>query len=166
MSKQPFIFSEYTLNTSQLRQITYAETVIIAQTLVKMEPWYSLNYKRDNLSNYLHHADPLLYRYGIVINQQIVGIVCVRYPWLQDAYLELLAIYPICQGRGIGHEVLQWIEAELLKAHCYHLWLLVSSFNYQAQRFYQKLGFVEMGQLEDFVVVGYDEILLRKVLIN
>jgi ribosomal protein S18 acetylase RimI-like enzyme len=166
MSKQPFIFSDYTLNTCQLRQITQAETVIIAQTLVRMEPWYTLNYKMDNLSNYLYRPDPLLYRYAIVVNQQIMGVVCVRYPWLQDAYLELLAIYPTCQGQGVGREVLQWIEAELFKVHCHHLWLLVSSFNHQAQRFYQKLGFVEMGQLEDFVVAGYDEILLRKVLIN
>ena len=39
MSKQPFIYSNYSLNTSQLRPLTQAETVTIAQTLVKIEPW-------------------------------------------------------------------------------------------------------------------------------
>ncbi len=85
--------------------------------------------------------------------------MCVRYPWLRGACLKLLAIYPSQQGQGLGRDIIQWLELH----HLRNLWTLVSSFNHDARHFYQKMGFVEIGQLDDFIVAGYDEILLRKV---
>jgi [ribosomal protein S18]-alanine N-acetyltransferase len=40
--------------------------------------------------------------------------------------------------------------------------ICVSSFNTAARRLYERLGFQQVGVLRDFIVVGHDEILLRK----
>jgi hypothetical protein len=45
-----------------------------------------------------------------------------------------------------------------------NLWLLVSAFNGGARRFYARRGFAPIGTIPDLVVVGQDEILMRKVL--
>ncbi|WP_069472231.1 polysaccharide deacetylase family protein [Candidatus Marithrix sp. Canyon 246] len=73
--------------------------------------------------NYLrkHHIKATFY----AGDQQLVGVVCVRYPWLRGACLELLTIAP-------------------------------------SQQFYQKMGFIKVGQLDDLIVEGYSEFLLRK----
>ena len=162
MSKHPFTHSNYTLSACHLRELTQEEAATVSQTFVQMEPWRTLGYKADTLSNYLCGPDPLLYRYGIVASQQLVGAVCVRYPWLRGACLELLAVFPSQQGRGLGRDVIGWLEAELHQANCRNLWTLVSSFNQQARHFYQQMGFVEVGQLDDLIVTGYAEMLLRK----
>jgi len=160
-----FIHPEYILKTCQLRKLTKKETVTVAQTLEQMEPWFTLKYSAKTISNYLYHSEQSLFKYGIIVSQQVVGVVCIRYPWLRGAYIELLAVYHSQQGQGLGREIINWLETELRqKTKLRNLWALVSSFNHEAQHFYHKTGFVEIGQLDDLVVAGYNEILLRKVL--
>ncbi len=43
-----------------------------------------------------------------------------------------------------------------------NVFLCVSSFNKKAQNFYQKLGYKKVGVIIDYLVEGYDEILMRK----
>jgi ribosomal protein S18 acetylase RimI-like enzyme len=38
----------------------------------------------------------------------------------------------------------------------------VSSFNHGARRLYERLGYREVGELANYIVEGYSEILLRK----
>ena len=92
-----------------------------------------------------------------------MGVVCIRYPWLRGAYLELLAIYPTQQKQGLGKEIMLWFEKEVQQTSC-NLWALVSSFNDKAQCFYEHIGFTEIGTITDFVVSGHDELLLRKII--
>jgi [ribosomal protein S18]-alanine N-acetyltransferase len=40
--------------------------------------------------------------------------------------------------------------------------MCVSSFNHDAQRLYQRLGYQIVGELSDYIVRGHSEILLRK----
>ncbi len=164
MYKYPFTQPNYTLNACNLRLLTPDEAFTISQSLVKMEPWCTLGYSADTLSNYLHRPDALLYRYALVESEKIVGLMCVRYPWLRGACLELLAIFPSQQGKGSGRNVINWLESELRENNLRNLWTLVSSFNLDAQHFYQKVGFIEVGQFDDFIVADYAELLLRKVL--
>jgi ribosomal protein S18 acetylase RimI-like enzyme len=42
------------------------------------------------------------------------------------------------------------------------VFLCVSSFNERAQKLYQRLGYERVGELPDYVVKGYSEILMRK----
>jgi len=162
MSKHPFTQQNYTLNSCNLRKLTPDDALIVSQSLVKIEPWRTLGYSADTLSNYLLRSDDLLYRYALVESEKIVGVLCVRYPWLRGACLELLAIFPSQQGKGSGREVISWLEAELRENN--NLWTLVSSFNLDARHFYEKVGFIEVGQFDDFIMAGYAELLLRKVL--
>ena len=166
MTTSPFTNSNYSLHSCQLRQLTQTEIIKISQTLAKMEPWLTLNYSTETLSKYLNHQESALHKYGIIVpEQQVVGVICVRYPWLRGAYLELFAVYHSQQRKGIGRDIVNWLANELAQnSNLPNLWALVSSFNHEAQHFYQNNGFVESGQLNDFVMAGYDEILLRKVL--
>ena len=164
MSKYPFTQQNYTLSSCNLRLLTPDEAFTISQSIVKIEPWLTLGYSADTLSNYLLRSDDLLYRYALVESEKIVGILCVRYPWLRGACLELLAIFPSQQGKGSGREVISWLESELSEHNLHNLWTLVSSFNLDAQHFYKKVGFLEVGKFDDFIVAGYAELLLRKVL--
>ena len=66
-------------------------------------------------------------------------------------------------GRGIGRALMEWAEAEVFDRRCArNLFLLVSDFNTPARRFYERLGFAEVGRLPDYLVAGRDEIIVRK----
>ncbi len=162
----PFKQPHYPLNSCILREFASAEATQVADTLAQMPPWQTLNYSAETLANYLRRPDPVLSKFVITVDEQIEGTVCIRYPCLRGAYLELLAIYPSQQGRGIGQQVIQWLAAEAQQASSRNLWTLVSAFNHAGQRFYQKMGFTQVGQLDDLVVPGQTELLMRKMLLG
>src|SRR4029450_12481823 len=102
-------------------------------------------------------------RYQVEISGEQAGAVSVRLPWLKGPYLELLALLPQAQGKGIGSTIVPWFEREALKVGARNLWVCASSFNTRALRFYERHGFERAATLPGLVVDGYDEILLRKV---
>jgi len=159
----PFTTTDYELTQCKLAPLQPADIQQISEQLAQMHPWQTLGYSATTLSNYLQRDDACLYKYAIV-TEQLAGVLCVRYPWLRGAYIELVAIFPKQQGLGLGHQLIQWLASQLtLNAN---LWALVSAINPQARQFYQREGFIEIGELQDFVMTGYNEILLRKPLIS
>jgi ribosomal protein S18 acetylase RimI-like enzyme len=126
-----------------------------------MDPWRTLGYRPENLLNYLHRKDAGLDRHAIVIEGRTAGVLSVRYPWLMGPYIELFAVLPGYSGRGLGEEVLKWVESRF-QANSRNLWATVSAFNTLARTFYQRQGFEEVAPLKELVAAGLDEILLRK----
>jgi ribosomal protein S18 acetylase RimI-like enzyme len=45
-----------------------------------------------------------------------------------------------------------------------NIFLCVSSFNEGARRLYERLGYTPVGELEDYLVAGHAEILMRKTI--
>ena len=135
----------------------------LAAMLVRLDPWRTLGYTADGLARHFGRDDPGLHRYRIVVDGDTVGVVCVRHPWLRGAYIELIGLGPSGRGKGLGGDIVAWIENET-RGRAANLWALVSSFNEPARRFYARQGFVEIAPLEDLVAEGHQEILLRKPL--
>jgi ribosomal protein S18 acetylase RimI-like enzyme len=52
-------------------------------------------------------------------------------------------------------------EQRILKASP-NVFMCVSSFNHDARRLYERLGYRVVGELTDYLVHGHSEILLRK----
>jgi ribosomal protein S18 acetylase RimI-like enzyme len=65
------------------------------------------------------------------------------------------------RGRHIGEILMDFIENRIFDQYS-NVFLCVSSFNTDAQRFYKKLGYQVVGVLENYMVNGYDEIIMRK----
>ena len=137
------------------------DAAAIAAMLVALEPWRTLGYRSDQLSRYLLRADPALHRFRIVDREALIGVLCVRYPWLRGPYIELVGLAPQARGSGLGRAIVGWIEGEVL-GEAANLWACVSAGNRSARSFYASRGFFEVAPLEDLVSPGHAEILLRK----
>ena len=160
---KPFSARSYTLSGCTLRRLEDADAAPLAETLVQMDPWRRLNYSAERFRNYFTAADPALNRFVIEAQNKTAGVVCVRQPWLKGPYLELLGVWKPYQERGVGKEVMSWLEGEARKA-AKNLWVLVSSFNEPARMFYAGVGFEEVATLPDLAEPGFQEMLLRKKL--
>ena len=158
-----FAANQYQLPHATLRMLDRDQADALAQSLVRMDPWLTLGYSRAALREYLEREDPGLHRYALEYEATLAGTLCVRYPWLLGPYVELLVVLPTSQGRGLGREVLLWLEQEVLSASK-NLWALVSAFNSRARRFYRLCGYVEVVEIPDLVKEGFNEVLLRKSL--
>lgn len=79
----------------------------------------------------------------------------------RSGYIMLFGIAPNVHGQGIGSALLAYAE-EVLFATSASIVLLVSDFNVEAQQFYQRRGYVQVGALPDYVKPGVSELIYYK----
>jgi ribosomal protein S18 acetylase RimI-like enzyme len=75
-------------------------------------------------------------------------------------YLRLLVVEPERQRKGIGFQLLTAFERETVSP--YGWFLLVSETNTDAQAFYARAGYLEVGRLPDFAKPGLTELVMWK----
>lgn len=76
-------------------------------------------------------------------------------------YLRLIALAPAATGGGAGAKLLAEFESQV-GAASRHAFLLVSDFNVDAQRFYEKHGYTKVGALPKLVRPDIDELIYWK----
>jgi ribosomal protein S18 acetylase RimI-like enzyme len=76
-------------------------------------------------------------------------------------YIKSIAIKPGYRSQGIGKLLLDFAE-NIYRPTSKHIFLCVSSFNAQAQKFYFANGYETVGEFKDYIVDGYSELLMHK----
>jgi len=129
------------------------------------EPWQTLGYETQDWAKLFAIIEAGEPRESFVIecDGQPGGFAVVRRRFLFGDYLELLAISPALRGRGLGRNLLTHVE-ERVFARANNFFACVSDFSIDARRFYASQGYAEVGRLENLLVDGHDEILIRKTI--
>ena len=76
-------------------------------------------------------------------------------------YVQTICVRPDERGRGLGARLLGWAEARIFRESP-NVFLCVSTFNAGARRLYERLGYSVVGTLDDYIVRGHGEVLMRK----
>lgn len=79
----------------------------------------------------------------------------------RSPYLRLIGVRGDAAGSGLGGRLLEEIERLAGAVSC-DLFLLVSDFNYDAQRFYQRHGYQQIGAIPAYVLPDVTELIFRK----
>lgn len=79
----------------------------------------------------------------------------------RGGYVMLIGVQPTLRGQGIGEALMAHAEAAMFAA-VESIFLLVSDFNDAAQRFYQRLGYQQVGAIPEFVLPGVNELIFYK----
>lgn len=64
----------------------------------------------------------------------------------EHAHLNLLAVHPGYRRRGVGRRLVEWLEASARTAGVFLVRLELRVANDAARKFYEKLGYVEVGR--------------------
>lgn len=97
------------------------------------------------------------------VEERVAGFVwyVVDGAFQRSGYIMLFGVAPDVQGQGIGRALLTHAEHALFAAGS-SIVLLVSDFNHEAQRFYQRHGYLQVGALPDYVKPGVSELIYYK----
>jgi ribosomal protein S18 acetylase RimI-like enzyme len=79
----------------------------------------------------------------------------------RSAYLRLIGVHPDYSGAGIGVTLLEQTEQFALTVGD-DLFLLVSDFNIDAQHFYQRQGYDQIGAIPGYVLPDVTELIYKK----
>jgi [ribosomal protein S18]-alanine N-acetyltransferase len=86
-------------------------------------------------------------------------ILCLVGPFV--GYIQTICIDARRRGQGLGTQLIEFAERRILVEYP-NVFMCVSSFNRDARRLYERLGYHVIGELTDYIVPGHSEILLRK----
>ncbi len=145
MTLSPFSAARIELPGARLVALEPASAARLAEAIVAIPPWSAMNYPADAMARFLATSGDGASRYLVEAGGMEAGAVSIRHPWLKGPYLELLALLPPFQRRGIGAGILDWFEREASGLGARNLWVCASSFNDGALRFYGRHGFCPGG---------------------
>ena len=138
---------------------TEAEARTCARLMATSEPWLTLGRGYDVSLRVVQDQtrEVHLARQG----DEIVGFVILCMGGAFVGYIQTICIHPDRRGRGLGSRLVAFAEQRILRESP-NVFMCVSSFNREARRLYQRLGYRVVGELTDYIVQGHSEILLRK----
>ena len=94
---------------------------------------------------------------------QVAGFVwyVTRGAFNRSGYIMLIGVQPDRQGQGAGRALMAAAEQQMF-TQVSDVFLLTSDFNQPAQRFYEHLGYTQIGSIPDYVIPGVTELIFRK----
>jgi ribosomal-protein-alanine N-acetyltransferase len=123
------------------------------------EPWLTLGRTYQDALKILTDADNE--RYIARVDDERSGFVVIVMKGTFTGYIKSLAVAPAYRNRGLGHRLIAFAEERIFTEQP-NVFICVSTFNPRAKRLYERMGYKVIGLLEDYIVPGHGEYLLRK----
>jgi ribosomal-protein-alanine N-acetyltransferase len=140
---------------------TEAEAQACARIMAESEPWLTLG--RSYQASLSIVRDPSREVYIARDENGVAGFLILCMTGAFVGYIQTIAIQPDRRGQGLGSRLIDFAERRIL-AESPNVFMCVSSFNHDARRLYERLGYRVVGELTDYIVHGHSEILLRKTI--
>lgn len=141
------------------RLASAAEAEACAHLMAESEPWLTLG--RSYADSLRIVQDPTREVYLARDEAGLAGFLILCMTGAFVGYIQTICIDPHRRGRGLGTRLVEFAEERILEESP-NVFLCVSSFNRDAWRLYERLGYQVIGELTDYIIQGYSEILLRK----
>ncbi len=96
-------------------------------------------------------------------NNKCLGVLQVNHDGAFDKYpyIHFLVVHECERGKGIGTELLRYME-DVLHEKTRKIFLLVGTWNVEAQRLYARLGYRAFCAFDNFYKLGETEVLMVK----
>jgi ribosomal-protein-alanine N-acetyltransferase len=130
-----------------------------ARLMAESEPWLTLG--RTYEGSLAVVQDPSREVYVVRDETGLAGFLILCMTGAFVGYIQTICIHPERRGQGLGSKLVEFAEQRIL-AESPNVFMCVSSFNRDARRLYERLGYRVVGELTDYIVQGHSEILLRK----
>lgn len=132
-----------------------------ARLMACSEPWITLGQDLELCRQKVARPGTELFVAEGEAEQDLAGfILLVPYGFAGSPYINSIAVASEARGRGVGAELLRFAEKHF--AGRGQIFLLVSSFNDRAQKFYRREGYERVGELKDYILNGHSELIFKK----
>ena len=146
----------------QIRPLSATEEAeACARAMCESEPWVTLRRDYDHALKALTSTSREIY--VALVKETLCGFIVINMVGPFPGYIQTLCIFEDCRDQGVGSKLLKFAEKRIFR-ETPNVFLCVSSFNINAQRFYEQQGYKKVGVIEDYVVEGHSELLMRKPL--
>jgi len=135
------------------------EAEACARLMASSEPWITLG--RGYEASLKLMKDPTREVYVAFVGEELVGFIIILMQEAFTGYIQSLGVAPAWRNKGIGSQLLKFAEKRIFD-ETPNVFMCVSSFNKDAKRLYERVGYEVIGELADYILPGHSEFLLRK----
>jgi len=130
-----------------------------AEMMLSTEPWITLRLTRENALATIYDSAKEVYAARDA--RGVAGFVIIDMRGLMRGYIQTVCVRADRRGEGVGSRLVRFAEDRIFRESP-NVFICVSSFNPDARRLYERLGFEQVGTLRELIVPGHDELVLRK----
>jgi len=145
------------IDIQRLRQRADAEKC--ANMMAGSEPWITL---RRGFASLKLLTDPKREVYLALAEGEIAGFVIINmhgsFPHLQS-----VCVASQLRNKGIGTRLIDYAEKRIF-SETPNVFVCVSSFHRRPLRLFERRGYKVIGELKDWIVSGYSQVMLRKTI--
>lgn len=136
-----------------------AEAEACARLMCSTEPWLTIGRAYDEC----HEAvtDPAREVYVAVRDDEIAGFIVLLLQGAFIGYIQAICVAPAARAQGIGTRLIDFAESRIWRVSP-NVFLCVSDFNPRARALYERRGYQLVGALNDYLIRGHAELLMRK----
>ena len=146
--------------TLHFRELASEDIALCTTWMAGSEPWKTLGFTAARCERALQR-EGLEKWLAVGEDGTPVGFALLNFSGAFVGYLQLLCVAAEHRDKGVGSALLTFVEAHVFARHA-NFFLCVSDFNVGAQRLYARHGFTVVGRLDDYLLPGHVELLLRK----
>jgi [ribosomal protein S18]-alanine N-acetyltransferase len=136
-----------------------AEARACARLMAESEPWLTLG--RTYEASLALVQDPSREVYVVRDERGLAGFLILCMTGAFVGFIQTICIHPQRRAQGLGSKLVEFAERRIL-TESPNVFMCVSSFNRDARRLYERLGYQVVGEITDYIIQGHSEILLRK----
>jgi ribosomal-protein-alanine acetyltransferase len=136
-----------------------AQLASMSRRLVEagLEPSWTV----ERIDRHIRHDDSVV---AVArVRSQVAGFAIMQYGDT-TAHLNLLAVEPLFRRLGIGRRLVHWLEQSAIVAGTFTVSLELRASNDVAERFYEALGYREIGRIRGYYQRVEDAIRMRREL--
>jgi ribosomal protein S18 acetylase RimI-like enzyme len=159
-----------TLPTSKIRSIEPDDIPPIAYWMSQVPLWQRYKLTVESITQQFQNA---------ILEKALINVIeigeqegALGFAWYsrqgafaRSPYLKQIGIHPNFTGMGIGGQLLASVEEDC-KHFSDQLFLLVSDFNTDAQKFYKRNGYEHIGAIPNYVLPDVAELIYHKRLLD
>lgn len=132
-----------------------------ARMMASSEPWLTLGRGYEASLALLERPDREVY--VALADGAVAGFIILVLQGAFVGYIQTVCVAAGRRGGGIGARLVRHAEERIFRESP-NVFLCVSSFNPDARRLYERLGYTLVGALTDYIVAGHSELLYRKTI--
>jgi ribosomal-protein-alanine N-acetyltransferase len=132
-----------------------------ARLLMNTDPWKTFGRTYENCWDGV--TNPQKESFGAFMGDEFLGVLVIDLNGPFKGYIQAVCIVDKVRGLGLGSIMVKFAENRIftVSPNCF---LCYSDFNEKAQSFYENLGYEIVGKLDDYMIPGHSEIIMRKTI--
>ncbi len=152
---------QHPLQLSLTRLAGSDEARTCAELMSSSEPWTIIGRPFEECLNIIndHVKEVFIAR----AQGEFAGFIVINMHGTFSGYIQSICVRSEWRNQGLGRQLIHFAEERIFRDSP-NVFMCVSSFNQNAYRLYQRLGYETVGEFKDYIVRGHSEILLRKTI--